>query len=301
MPELELNTSVFTLAELRQADFTDYDAIYLGDPYCPDYPENLSLNPGDLEEAVKLLREQGKTLYLSTYAVPRDADLEQVSRTLELALRLGMEGVEIHNYGVLNLCRREFPQLDVHMGCLANLYTAPGAQVLKNYGVSRVTGNYELSLEELTELKTQTGMEFEILLHGKIPLGISEFCLLKERLPEPKNCLELCRGSHFLASREMSLKSFGRLTLSGKDICMIEHIPQLLACGFAKFRLETFGEPRDYPGKVGKIYRLALTEAQKPGYRPQQYLEELKALSPHGLCNGYYFEVSGQDYIEAGK
>jgi len=298
MAEFELNTSVFTLKELREADFTPYDAVYLGDPYCRDYRENLSENPEDLKEAISLLREQGKTVYLSTYAVPRNADLEAVKQTLQLAEENRVEGVEIHNYGVLNLCRDKFPALKIHLGCLANLYTAPTVELLKEYRVNRVTGNFELSLEELTELKDQTHMEFELLLHGKMALGISEFCLLKDRLRDKSgSCLDLCRGNRFLDTPKMTLKSFGRVTLSGKDVCLLEHLPEILSREFKTFRLETFGEARDYPGTVGAIYRRALTEALKPDFLPQARLSQLQALSPKGLCNGYAFAVSGQDYL----
>ena len=295
---LELTTSVFTLNELMGADISAYDSIYLGDPFCRAYPENLSDNEESLKNAVDLLRKKNKKVYVSTYAVPRNGDLDAVRKTLNICQSLNIDAVEVHNFGVLRIARAEFPNLKVHMGNLANIYTLATALILKNEGAKRIMGNYELCLDELLELKDKSGIQLELLVHGKMVLGISESCLLKNWIKGLSgDCKELCRSNYYLRSSKMTLKSFGFVTLSGKDACMIERLPVLLKKGFCIFRIETFGEKREYVGKVGRIYREALSKAKEPGYDPSEYLKVLNNLSPHGFCNGYYFATSGQKYI----
>ncbi|MEW6101753.1 MAG: peptidase U32 family protein [Candidatus Omnitrophota bacterium] len=299
----ELNTSIFTLDELISTDISAYDAVYLGDPFCAGYPENLIYNRKDLEKAVKILRENKKRAYVSSNAVPRNDDLSKVKEALAISSEVGVDAVEAHNLGVLRMIKESFPKLNIHMGYLANIYTLATVLKLKEEGVRRFIANYELSLDELGELKDECGLEVELLLHGKMILGISEDCLSKKWVPEPSapgNCRDLCRNGPSLSSQGMTLHNFGRLTLSGRDVCMIEHLPSLLEKGFSCFKLETFGEDREYAAAVAKIYREALSAAKDADYNPQKYIRLLEKYSTDGFCNGYYFSTSGQEYVSKG-
>ncbi len=294
----ELTTSIFTLDELINADISVYDSIYLGDPFCRQYPQNLCENTEDLKKANSFIRQQGKKVFVSTYAVPRNKDLDAVRKTLNICQELEVNAVEVHNFGTLEIIKKEFPNLKVHMGCLANIYSLVTVLVLKEKGVKRIMGNYELSLDEIQELKDKSGLELELLLHGKMVLGISENCLLKNWIKDFRgSCKDLCRGNHYLKSAKMVLKTFGQITLSGKDVCMIEYLPDLLEKGFSIFRIETFPEKREYVGEVGKIYRRALEKAKEPDYQSKEFLLRSSRFSPHGFCNGYYFATSGQKYV----
>lgn len=295
---MELTTSFFTLEELTSSDISSFDAIYLGDPFCRDYSENLSQNYKDLRKALIFLKQQNKKVYVSIYAVPRNDDLASIEETLRQCQDLKIDAVEIHNFGILRLARRKFPNLKIHMGCLTNIYTQATVLKLKEEKIKRFMANYELSLDEISQLKDASGLEVEILVHGKMVLGISEKCLLKRWLECPEdNCKDLCRKDYYLKSGSMSLKIFGRVTLSGKDVCMIEHLPLLLKRGFSKFRIETFGEKRNYAGKIGSIYKKALNDAKKTNYEAVSLLMSLSKFSPRGFCNGYYFAKSGQHYV----
>lgn len=299
----ELNTSVFTLKELKNTDISSYDAIYLGDPFCRQYKDNLSENCKDLKTAIRIVKDKGKKVFVSTYAVPRNADLKGVEKTLFSAAKSGADAVEIQNYGVLRISRREFPELPVHIGSLANIYTVATALKLKEDGVKRIKGNYELCLDELAKLNNSAGLETEVLLHGKMILGISEECLTKKwSNKKTKACQDFCRRNNYLSSKKLVLNNFGRVTLSGKDMCTIEHLPLILDKGFRFFRIESFRESRDYAAQVGNIYRNAIIEAlESRKYSFKKYLLGLKNFSPIGFCNGYYFARSGQDYIHSKK
>jgi len=299
----ELNTSIFTLKELKNTDISAYDAVYLGDPFCRQYEDNLSENYKDLKSAISIVKDKGKKVFVSTYAVPRNSDLKAVEKTFCLAAKLKADAVEIQNYGVLRMIRDIIPKMPVHAGSLANIYTVATAQKLKADGVKRIKGNYELCLDELAELKDSSGLETEVLLHGKMILGISEYCLTKKWLGKKTgDCQGLCRKNNCLSSRKLVLNNFGRVTLSGKDMCMIEHLPLVLKKGFRVFRLETFRETRGYAAEVGRIYKGAIQEALGSfKYQPRKHLLKLKKFSPLGFCNGYYFATSGQDYIHSQK
>ena len=304
---LELTTNLPNLQSLLESDLSPYQSLYLGHPYCADYRGNLLDQPDDLREAVDRLRQQGKRVYLCTPAAPKTREFDRVRRVLEMGAALGVDAVETHNLGVVRILNRECPGLPIHTGVFANVYTDAGAVRLREYGVRRVTPNHELSLEEIDRLAAASGLEVEILAHGKMPLGITDACyLLQHRRASGLDCPDLCREELWLRRRDWVLKPIGQVMLSGQDVCLLEHLPELLRKGYAAFRVEALTESPAYRSRAGQIYADALSRAaERPAAtkladwlgRLPDWLAELRAHSAHGLCNGYYFARSGRDYV----
>ncbi len=294
----ELNTTIANLRDLRASDLSDYDAIYLGDIYCRIYEGNFLERAADLKEGLRILHDQGKRAYVTTYAAPRNDFLPKTRKMLEAAASAGADAVEVHNLGVLKIAHEELPQMPLHVGGFANVYTAAGVEVLNQYGAVRFTPNYELSLDEIGEVATESGLPMELLLHGKMPLGISDYCFLLEY--EEKwgvKCPDLCQKELFLKQGDWAMKSLGKGILSGKDVCMLEHLPRLLAEGHRYFRIETVSETAEYRRDVAAVYRAALDRAPDgDAALEDRWSEALLRHARIGLCNGFYFGRSGMDY-----
>ncbi|HJV24330.1 MAG TPA: peptidase U32 family protein [Aromatoleum sp.] len=311
----ELSTDVGNLKELREGDFSAYDALYLGDFSCPDYPNNFSSHPELLEAGLEIVKSRGQKAYLRLYAVPGNDDLGWVEDLIDTALELPFDALEVHNLGVLRMLNEKNCRLPVHLGVFGNLYTHETAKVLKNYGVTRVYPNPELSLAEVRYIAEHADVEVLVPVHGKIPLVISETCFILEHSGDGEeeggqcgdgSCSYQCTQEHWLkrgrgdgSRADWSLKDTGRMTLSGKDLCMLEHATTLAGMGLAHFYVHNKGEAPGYAAAVGSIYREALTRAfaGAPGADPASALVTLTALAREGLCNGYYFEGAGQRYI----
>ena len=297
MPSFELTTSLSNLRHLRASDLTPYDAVYLGNPHCRLYEANFIERPGDLMEAARIVRDQGRRAYLTTYAAPRTDALPALRRALEAAARAAVDAVEVQSLGLLKLVRDEFPALSVHVGTFANLYTDAGAEVLKGFGVSRLTPSHELTLDEIDGL-ARAGIPLELVAHGKITLGVSEFCfLLGYEAKWGIACPDLCQKEVFLQKDGWNLKSVGKGILSGRDVCMLEHLPRLIAAGHRLFRIEAASESPAYRRAVGAVYREALERAfaGDTGMEPSWW----RILGEHsrlGFCNGFYFGTSGIEY-----
>ena len=298
MNGFELNTTIANLRDLRASDLTDYGAVYLGDIYCRLYESNFLEQLGDLREGLHILRDQGKKAYVATYAAPRNDFLPKVRKMLEASAAAGAEAVEVHNLGILRIAHEEFPELPVHVGGFANIYTAAGAEVLRGFGAVRFTPNYELSLDEIQEITSTCDAPLELLLHGKMPLGVSDYCFLLDY--EQKwgvKCPDLCQKELFLKQGDWAMKSLGKGILSGKDVCMLEHLPRLLAEGHRHFRIETVSESPEYRREVAAVYRAALERAiAGEGDADEGWWETLRRHAHVGLCNGFYFGRSGMDY-----
>ncbi len=213
------------------------------------------------------------------------------------------DAFEVHNLGVLQMLREMGCTKPIHLGVFGNLYTDATARVVKDYGVTRVYPNPELSLKEAIYIRDRTPIDVLIPVHGKIPLVVSETCFILENSggnPDEK-CTFPCSKEHWLtrAAGDWSLKDTGRMTLSGSDLCMLEHVDELAAAKLSAFYVQSHGESYDYIAAVGRIYREALTRAfaGQPAGDLGGPLQELAGLAKMGLCNGYYFESAGRRYV----
>lgn len=301
-PPFELNTVLSNLKDLEGSDLTAFDAVYLGNIYCRLYEQNFLERPDDLKQGILRVKAAGKKAYVSTYAAPRNSFLPKLRKVLEVAHSVPADAVEVHNLGVLRMAHEEFPDLKVHIGGMANVYTDAGASVLKQYGAERVTPNYELSLDEIRELTRASELPAEILVHGKMPLGISDHCFLLDY--EEKwgiQCPTLCQLPLFVKKDGWAMRSAGKGIMSGKDVCMLEHLPSLLDAGHRVFRIEAAYETAVYRREVAQVYREALELALtgEPYKIDERWWEVIRAHAHIGLCNGFYFGRTGMDYLDA--
>lgn len=298
---MELSTSVSNLRHLRDSDLSPYDAIYLGNLYCRRYEGNLLERPAELREAIRLVCGLGRRARLTTYAAVRNDALPVLRAALAVARDEGAEAVEVHTLGLVMLARREFPALAVHVGNFANVYTDLGATLLRSLGVARITPGYELALDEADAVAREAGVPLELVVHGKLPLGISDTCLLLEHEAAwGARCPDLCQREVFLEREEWALKSVGTGILGGLDVCLLDHLPRLLAAGHRHFRVEALSESPAYRAEVGRVYRAALGRALAGDPRAEpEWGATLRRHSRRGLCNGFAFGRSGIEYVGA--
>ncbi|HWS15120.1 MAG TPA: peptidase U32 family protein [Candidatus Methylomirabilis sp.] len=300
MHGFELVVSVASPGELEGTDLSPYDAVCLGSPYCRrvegNYAEVLDLLPA----VVSRLHAAGKRAYVATPAVPREADLPHVSRLVDAAAAAGADALEIHNMGVLRIVREKGRPVPAHMGAYANVYTHLAAGVMRDAGAVRVRPNAEVTLEEMATIAREAAVEAELLVHGKIPLGVTDSCFL---LTEPEGadpkCPSACGEVHWLTSRQWVLKTVGKGVLSGRDMCLLEHLPRLVRDGFRVFRIEGLYETAAYRSEIGAVYREALSRAFDGGEFAvaERWAAAVRRHAPRGLCNGYCFGTAGRTYV----
>jgi U32 family peptidase len=298
---VELSTAVSNLRHLRESNLAPYDAVYLGNVYCRLYEGNLLERPAELREAIRHVRALGKRPRLTTYAATRNETLPVLRRALEVAAEEAVDAVEIHALGLLALARESCPGLPLHVGSLAGVYTDAAVEALAPFGVARVTPSHEVTLDEIDAMAAAGPVPLEIPVHGKVSLGVSDSCILLEHAPAwGVRCPDLCQREVFLQREDWSLKSVGTGILSGRDVCLLEHLPRLLAAGHRHFRIEAVSESPAYRAEVGAVYREALARAQA-GDRviEPRWWDTLRRHARVGFCNGFAFGRSGMDYLGA--
>ena len=299
MRAFELTTTISNLRSLRDSDLSAYDGVYLGNIYCRAFEENFLERMDDLKEGIARVHDQGLLAYVTSYAAPRNEAFPKVQKAIETAAEAGADGIEVHNLGVLRLLHEQFPGIPAHIGGFANVYTDAGVQVLKEYGAVRFTPNYEISLDEVKAITDGTALPAELLIHGKMPLGISDYCFLLEYEKNwPEKCPTLCQQRLFLKQGDWAMRTVGKGVLSGKDVCMLEHLPELIAAGHRLFRIEAAYETPAYRLEVAKIYRAALERALAgDGTVDEPAWNTIREHTAVGLCNGFYFGHTGSEYL----
>jgi len=299
MQTFELNTTISNLRSLRETDLSAYDAIYLGNIYCRTFEDNFLERLDDLRQGIAEVKGRGLRAYVTSYGAPRNDVLPKVQKALETAASAGADAIEVHNMGVLLMVHEQFPAMPVHIGGFANVYTDAGASVLKEYGAVRFTPNYEISLHEVKAIADSVSLPAEILVHGKMPLGISDYCFLLEYEHKwAEKCPTVCQKNLFLRQGDWAMKSVGKGVLSGKDVCMLEHLPALVAAGHRMFRIEAAYETAVYRGSIAKIYRAALERtAVGDGTVDELAWHTVRQHTAVGLCNGFYFGRTGGEYV----
>lgn len=300
MAIVQLTTEVPTLSELLATDLSPFDGVYLGHPYCRQYRDNLITDSSQLAAAVTHLKDLGLKAYVSTDAAPTTADLPQVRTLLQLCADLGVDGIDVQNLGVLRLAHRHHPDLTVFAGGFINIYTLAGAEALAQYGVEVIRPAFELNLDEIDVIGAETGLDVELLAHGKIPLGITDRCLLLDYEEESGlSCPDICREEFWLKRDDWTIRHIGTVLLSGKAMCMLEHLPDLLGRGYRRFRVGSLVTAPAQRGEIGRIYREALAGAPAPSQSERAgRMGRLEEIETNGLCNGYFFGKSGHLYVD---
>jgi U32 family peptidase len=293
---------------LSAAIINGADAVYVGLE-----GHNMRAHTGgfsleDLKKAVLRCHESGVMLYLCTNTIMRDRDLEDLRLLLPKISSLGVDALIASDLGVLNLARKEV--IDVHMSVQANVSNYESLKLLEEQGVKRVILSRELTLPEIKKIVQKSPLEIEVFVHGAMCLAISGRCFLSSHLYQKSancgECLQPCRKEWKLISDDSELLldellpenhnssskiPYGHI-LSPRDLCMVEHIPELIDAGIDAFKIEGRARPADYVATVTRVYQEAIESYQaghwkfKPAWR-----EDLKKVFNRGFDTGFYFEI----------
>ncbi len=291
------------------------DAVYLGgDKFgARAYADNFTTE--ELVECIRYAHIWGRKVYLTVNTLVKDKEWDQLYDYILPFYEAGLDGVIIQDLGVFFYLKEHFPGMELHVSTQMTLTGSYGAAFMKEAGASRIVPARELSLEEIRQIKQDTGLEIEAFIHGAMCYCYSGQCLFSSvlggRSGNRGRCAQPCRLPYSVnvsrtngqkQRREDSCKhGEDYYPLSLKDMCTIEIIPELLEAGIDSFKIEGRMKKPEYAAGVTSIYRKAIDRYYTDPKHFKVYPEELKALS--GLYirserqNGYYFKHNGADMV----
>ncbi len=282
---------------LRAAVFSGADAVYVGGSQFGARAYAKNFGEEDLIRAIDYVHLYGRKLYLTVNTVLKNSELNSLCDYIRPYYVAGLDGVIVQDLGVARVLCRVFPDLPLHASTQMAVTDVCGVKLLKEYGFKRVVLARELSLKEIEDIITDTGIEIECFVHGALCYSYSGKCLFSSvvggRSGNRGRCAQPCR-----------LPYNNNYLISAKDICTLEIIPDLIEAKIASFKIEGRMKSPEYVGAVTGIYKkyVDLFMSQKAySVNKEDYEELLKLYTRSGNCKGYYYEKNGRDMITVDK
>ena len=299
-PKVELLAPAGNREAFYGAIHAGADAVYLGgDKFgARAYADNFTTQ--ELVECIRYAHIWGRKVYLTVNTLVKDKEWDQLYEYVLPFYEAGLDGVIIQDLGVFLYLKEHFPGMELHVSTQMTLTGSYGAAWMKSLGASRIVPARELSLEEIRSIKRETGLEIEAFIHGAMCYCYSGQCLFSSilggRSGNRGRCAQPCRLPYTVSDAKQPC-----YPLSLKDMCTIEHIPELIEAGIDSFKIEGRMKKPEYAAGVTAIYRKVIDRYYA---RPQEFkvtASELKDLS--GLYirserqDGYYHKHNGADMI----
>lgn len=305
MNKIELLAPAGDLVKLKMAILYGADAVYIGGEAFGLRTASKNFTPAEMEEGIRFAHERGKKVYLTTNIIPHNADLEGFEEYLDTVVRLGIDALIVADLGLFSLIRKRYPDLHVHISTQANNTNYLSANVWHEMGAQRVVLARELGLKEIREIrdKTPASLEIEAFVHGAMCISYSGRCLLSNYLTgrdaNKGACAQPCRWNYALVEEkrpgeyiQIGEDEQGSFFFNSKDLCMIDHIPELVESGITSFKIEGRVKSEYYVATVVKAYREEIDRyLQDPAhyqFNPESLNEVLK-VSHRPYTNGFYF------------
>jgi putative protease len=298
IPELVVgvrNPAAFTAGK-------DYaDAVYFSVDRFSLRARAKEITHDNLEEFVGHIKEYGLKSYFAINTVIYPEDLPAVNAILEAANNAHVDAVIAWDPAVIQAALDR--GLRVHISTQANVSNWQAAEFYRKLGASRVVLSRELSLDQIKVIRQHTSIELEVFVHGAMCQAISGRCYLSAYLlGKSGNCGECnqpCRWQWTLNGEDgMQVELGGKYLLSSKDLCMIEHVPELIETGVDAFKIEGRLRNTSYTSTVSRCYRQALDAYENGSYtilKAREWKQELNDVYNRGFSTGFYFGVPGPD------
>lgn len=320
----ELLSPAGNFEKMKSAILYGANAVYLaGDDFgMRAAADNFTLE--ELSAAVQYAHERGVRVNLTLNTMPRSGEYPRLTEFVKNISNFGIDAVIVADIGVMALVKKYIPSAELHVSTQASTVSAAACLEWAKLGAKRVVLARELSLDEIREIREATRgiIEIETFIHGSMCISYSGRCLLSQyfvdRDANRGRCAQPCRwnmtmeeamrvstvGYEGTADYEIMEEkrpenripvmenSEGTFFLSSKDMCMIEHIPELVESGIDCFKIEGRMKSEYYAAAVTNVYRMAIDKyIENPKeYKVQpEWLRELESVSHREYDTGYYF------------
>jgi len=273
------------------------DAVYFGGTLFSARQYASNFDREELLWAIDYVHARGVRAYVTMNTLIKDAELDEAADYLQFLCNAGADAVIVQDFSVLKLWREHIPDLPVHASTQMTIHNTEGVKFLQEMGVKRVVLAREMSLDEIKRIKSETGMEIEIFIHGALCFSYSGQCLLSSMIGGRSGnrgyCAQPCRKRYRACDVEGYL-------LSPKDLNMSEHIPVLAEAGIDSFKIEGRMKRPEYVAGVVRVYRRLIDRFVKEPSRFRVTDDEkhtLRQLFNREFTSGYFFGNPGSELM----
>lgn len=306
MRNIELLSPAGDFERLKLALKFGADAVYLAGEQFGMRTNPSNFNADELKAAVELAHSLGKKVYLTCNTLPRNNEIEYLPEFLKYAADIGIDAFIIADIGVMMLAKKYAPDVEIHMSTQVGIVNYQTANSLYELGAKRIVTARELSLDDIKTIrdKTPDDLQIEVFVHGAMCMSFSGRCILSDymvgRDANRGDCAQPCRWKYHLVEETRPGQYFpvnqddkGTYIFNSRDLCMIEHIPELVAAGVDSFKIEGRAKSEYYTAIVTYAYRNAIDEYLKnpsPDFKVSQWiLDEMEKMSHREYTTGFNF------------
>lgn len=303
-PELLVPAS--SLEVLKIAVKFGADAVYIGGEAFGLRAKAKNFSKEDMKAGIEFAHEHGVKVYVTANIIGHNTDLvgvEEYFKELEL---LGPDAVIISDPGIFSIAKDVIPNMEIHISTQANNTNYATYNFWYKLGAKRVVSARELSLEEIKEIRKSIpeDMEIESFIHGAMCISYSGRCLLSNfftgRDANQGSCTHPCRWKYSVVEEKRPGEYFpvyendnGTYIFNSKDLCMIEHIPEVLQAGIDSLKIEGRMKTALYVATVARTYRKAINDYLESEEKYKQnlswYKEEIGKCTYRKFTTGFFF------------
>lgn len=303
-PELLIPAS--SLEVLKTAVTFGADAVYIGGEAFSLRAKARNFSAQDMQEGITYAHKRGVKVYVTANILAHNADLEGAERYFEELKEMGPDALIISDPGLFEIAKEVCPEIEIHISTQANNTNYRTYQFWWKQGAKRVVSARELSLAEIRQIreKIDPQMEIESFVHGAMCISYSGRCLLSSyftgRDANRGACTHPCRWKYAVVEESRPGEYLpvyenerGTYIFNSKDLCMIEHIPELTEAGIDSFKIEGRMKTALYVAAVARTYRCAIDDyfRSEECYRSNLdwYREEIARCTYRQFTTGFYF------------
>ncbi|MBQ9044507.1 MAG: U32 family peptidase [Oscillospiraceae bacterium] len=305
-PIPELLAPVGDLERLKMALHFGADAVYLALERYGMRAFAGNFTPDGLRWAVRLAHAAGAKVHVTCNTLPREDELRDLPAALELIQDAGADAVIAADFGVMQLVKRYAPRVALHVSTQFGVVNSASACALHDLGAARVVLARELHLDEIAAIRANTpaALELEAFVHGAMCVSFSGRCLISNymtgRDANRGECAQPCRWEYGLVEKKRPgevydvVEDGGTFLFNSRDMCMIEHLREVLQAGVTSLKVEGRMKSAYYVGAVTNAYRHALDAALRGETPDPVWVRETEQISHRPYSTGFYFGEPGQ-------
>ncbi len=303
----ELLAPAGDLEKLKIAVLYGADAVYIGGEAYGLRAKAKNFGLETMAEGIQFAHDHGAKVYITANIFAHNADFEGMAEYFKAVEKIGADALIISDLGVFSVARQAVPNMEIHVSTQANNTNYMSATMWYQLGAKRVVVARELSFQEVKQIreKIPEDMDIEAFVHGAMCISYSGRCLLSNYLSgrdaNKGACSHPCRWKYHLVEETrpgeympIEENERGTYIYNSKDLCMIEHIPDIIESGIMSLKIEGRMKTPFYVGTVVKAYRQAIDDyLTSPAlYREKlpQYIEEVSKASHRDYTEGFYYQ-----------
>lgn len=306
MNKPEILAPASSLEVLKTAIHYGADAVYIGGEMYGLRAKAKNFSMEDMAEGIAFAHKYGKKVYVTANITAHDRDLEGVEKYFHELKEIRPDALIISDPGVFSIAKKVCPEIDVHVSTQANNVNYLTFRFWKEQGATRVVTARELSIKEIADIRAHIpdDLEIETFVHGAMCISYSGRCLLSHyftgRDANLGACTHPCRWKYHIVEEKrpgeylpVEENERGTYIFNSKDLCMIEHIPELVEAGINSFKIEGRMKTALYVAVVARTYRQAVDDyfesPEKYKSRIPYYKEEIAKCTYRQFTTGFFF------------